>query len=390
MESSYDFLWIIPVILISTKVLGLFSGKIHMPQVVGALVAGIILGPSVLRVIPEMENPPDFLGVMSKIGVVLLMFMAGVETDLYELRKTGAASFVIALFGIIAPLLGGYFTYVMFVGTGGGDINEILKAVFIGVILTATSVSITVETLREMGKLRGKMGTAILGSAIIDDVIGIIILTILTSFKDTGVQIDDVVSKIILYFIMIIVMTFIVNIFADIINKNACYRATSIGSLAFCLILAYISERYFGIADITGAYFAGLIICNLKIKEYVENRIAVASYMFFSPVFFASIGFDTNIKELSSGIILFAVILLFAAIISKIIGCGLGAKLCGFSNKDSIGIGIGMVSRGEVALIVAQKGVEIGLLNNKLFPAVILVVIVTTLLTPIFLKLALK
>ncbi len=390
MESSYDFLWIIATILISTKVLGLFSGKIHMPQVVGALVAGIILGPSVLGVITETGTPPNFLAVMSKIGVILLMFMAGVETDLTELKKTGVASFIIALVGVIAPLIGGYLTYVGFFGTGGGDFNEILKAIFVGVILTATSVSITVETLREMGKLKGKMGTAVLGAAIIDDIIGIIILTIITSFKDSNVQIGDIILKIVLYFVLIVVIAFIVNIFASIINKNDHHRRTSIGSLAFCLILAYISEEYFGIADITGAYFAGLIICNLKIKEYVANRMAIASYMFFSPIFFASIGFDTNLNKLSSGIILFAIILMLVAIITKIIGCGLGAKLCGFSNKDSLSIGIGMVSRGEVALIVAQKGVEIGLLTSSLFPAVILVVIVTTLLTPILLKFILR
>ena len=390
MESSYDFLWIIATILIYTNVLGLFSGKIHMPQVVGALVAGIILGPSVLGVISETGTPPNFLAVMSKIGVILLMFMAGVETDLTELKKTGVASFIIALVGVIAPLLGGYLTYVGFFGVGGGDFNEILKAVFVGVILTATSVSITVETLREMGKLKGKMGTAVLGAAIIDDVIGIIILTIITSFKDSNVQIGDIILKIVLYFALIVVIAFIVNIFASIINKNDHHRRTSIGSLAFCLILAYISEEYFGIADITGAYFAGLIICNLKIKEYVANRMAIASYMFFSPIFFASIGFDTNLNKLSSGIILFAIILMIVAIITKIIGCGLGAKLCRFSNKDSLSIGIGMVSRGEVALIVAQKGVEIGLLTSNLFPAVILVVIVTTLLTPILLKFILR
>jgi len=390
MESSYDFLWIIATILIFTKVLGIFSDKIHMPQVVGALVAGIILGPSVLGVISETGSPPDFLSVMSKTGVILLMFMAGVETDLGELKKTGVASFIIALIGVIVPLLGGYITYIGFIGTGGGDINEILKAVFVGVILTATSVSITVETLREMGKLKGKVGTAILGAAIIDDVIGIIILTIITSFKDTSVHIGDIVLKIALYFLMIVVIAFIVNIFAGIINKNDHHRRTSIGSLAFCLLLAYVSEVYFGIADITGAYFAGLIICNLKIKDYVANRMGIVSYMVFSPIFFASIGFDTNLHKLSSSIILFAVALMIVAIITKIIGCGLGAKLCKFSNKDSLSIGIGMVSRGEVALIVAQKGVEMGLLSSELFPAVILVVIVTTLLTPILLKFALK
>ena len=386
---SYDFLVIIAAILISTKVLGLFSRKIHMPQVVGALVAGIILGPSVLGAVSGTSSS-EFLAVMSKIGVILLMFMAGIDTDIKELKKTGFASFVIAMIGVIVPLIGGYLTYVGCIDEYTGSADEILKAVFVGVVLTATSVSITVETLREMGKLQGRMGTAILGAAIIDDIVGIIVLTIITSFKDPTVAILDVVLKIVLYFIMIVVVAFVVHIFANIINKNNNFRRIAIYSLAGCLILSYVSEVYFGVADITGAYFAGLILCNLGIKEYVAKKMTVVSYMMFSPIFFASIGFDTNLHQLSSGIVIFAIILLLVAIATKIIGCGIGAKICKFSNKDALNIGIGMVSRGEVALIVAQKGVELGLLSTELFPAVILVVIVTTLITPILLKFTVK
>ncbi len=382
---SYDFLWIIAIILISTKFLGIFSRKIHMPQVVGALVAGIILGPSVFGVISGGTSNSEFLSVMSKIGVILLMFMAGLETDLEELKKTGIASFIIAIIGVIVPLFGGYFTYKIFFYSEGG-FDEVLKAIFVGVVLTATSVSITVETLREMGKLKGKMGTAILGAAIIDDVIGIIVLTVITSFKTPNVVILDVIIKILLYFVMIIVVSFITHIFANIIDKNNNNRRVAIYSLALCLILSYVSEVYFGVADITGAYFAGLIICNLGIKDYVTRKMSIISYMIFSPIFFASIGFDTNLRELSSSIAWFAIVLLIVAIATKIIGCGIGAKICKFSNSDAISIGVGMVSRGEVALIVAQKGVEMGLLDNNLFPAVILVVIVTTLITPILLK----
>jgi len=382
---SYDFLWIIAVILMFTKLLSLFSRKIHMPQVVGALVAGIILGPSVFGVISGGTANSEFLSVMSKIGVILLMFMAGMETDMEELKKTGLASFIIAMIGVIVPLFGGYFTYRMFFSSNG-DFDAVLKAVFVGVVLTATSVSITVETLREMNKLKGKMGTAILGAAIIDDIIGIIVLTVITSFKSANVEILDVIVKILLYFVMIVVVAFIVNIFANIINKTNNSRRAAIYSLALCLILSYVSEVYFGVADITGAYFAGLIICNLGIKEYVARKMSIISYMMFSPIFFASIGFDTNLNELSANIAVFAIVLLVVAIATKIIGCGIGAKICRFSNRDALSIGVGMVSRGEVALIVAQKGVEMGLLDNNLFPAVILVVIVTTLVTPILLK----
>jgi len=383
---SFDFLWIIAVILISTKVLGIFSRKIHMPQVVGSLLAGIILGPSALGAISGTSNS-EFLSVMSKLGVILLMFMAGMETDIDELKKTGLASFIIAMIGVIVPLFGGYLTYIGFFGSTSVNSDEILKAVFVGVVLTATSVSITVETLREMNKLKGKMGTAILGAAIIDDIIGIVVLTVITSFKAPGVEILDVVLKIILYFVMLAVVAFVIHIFASIIDKQNNFRRVAIYSLALCLLLSYVSEVYFGVADITGAYFAGLIICNLGIREYVSRKMTILSYMIFSPIFFASIGFDTNLNELSTNIAMFAIVLLLVAIITKIIGCGIGAKICRFSNKDALSIGIGMVSRGEVALIVAQKGVEIGLLDSYLFPAVILVVIVTTLVTPILLKL---
>ncbi len=379
---SYEFLLIISIILISTKVLGLFSRKIHMPQVVGALIAGVILGPSVLNLVGES----DFLKQTSEIGVIMLMFMAGLDTDLEELKKTGVASFVIAIIGVIVPLMGGYFTYAGFFGAPGNNLNTTLEAVFVGVVLTATSVSITVETLREMGKLKGRMGTAILGAAIIDDIVGIIVLTVITSFKDTSIKPTDIIIKILLYFLFMGVTAFIVNVFSKRIEQLDHRRRIAISGLVLCLILSYVSEKYFGIADITGAYFAGIIICNMGVKDYISVKINILSYMMFSPIFFASIGIKTNLNGLTSEIAAFAIILLITAIVTKIVGCGLGAKLCRFPNRESFCIGLGMVSRGEVALIVAQKGEQIGLLDEKLFPAVVLVVIVTTLITPILLK----
>lgn len=384
---SYEFLLILAVILLSTKVFGLISERVHMPQVVGALLAGVVLGPSVLGLVEET----DFLLKTSEIGVILLMFMAGLDTDLEELKKTGLASFVIALIGVVVPLIAGTGLYLVFFP----DMSEplhMLKALFIGVVLTATSVSITVETLREMGRLKGKVGTAILGAAIIDDIMGIIVLTLVSAMTDPTVQPIAVLGRIAAFFILVVIVGFVMyRLFRTITNEWSNHRRIAIYALSFCLILSFVAEHYFGIADITGAYFAGLILCNLlEAREYINKKVNILAYMFFSPVFFASMGIKTELDGMTGSLLIFSFALLAVAIITKIVGCGLGAKLMGFNWSDSLSIGLGMVSRGEVALIVAQKGAQVGLIDSSLFPPIVLVVIVTTLITPILLKLFMK
>ena len=384
---SYDFLLSLAVILLATKALGVLSERVHMPQVVGALVAGVLLGPSVFGFVSET----DFLVKTSEIGVIMLMFLAGLDTDLAELKKTGFASFVIAVIGAVLPLIGGTICYEIFF-KDVADPMDFLKALFIGVVLTATSVSITVETLREMGKLKGKVGTAVLGAAVIDDILGIIVLTVITGFADPSVKPIRVMGNIALFFVFIAIIGIIFyKAFQkmDIIWSN--HRRLAIVSLAFCFILSYIAEVFFGIADITGAYFAGIILCNiLDLREYVAKKINIMNYMFFAPVFFSSIGIKTNLEGFTSEIAMFSIVLLVIAILTKVIGCGLGAKLFRFTNHEALAVGVGMISRGEVALIVAQKGSAAGLINTSLFPAIVLVVVVTTLVTPILLKLVMN
>ena len=387
---SYSFLLFLAIIMISTKILGLFTRKIHMPAVVGALVAGVILGPSCLNLITLTGDTGVFLEQMAELGVILLMFNAGLETDLSELKKNGVASFVTALIGVIVPLIGGFLGYAFFFHTDFSDYDEVLKAVFVGVVLTATSVSITVETLREMGKLKGKVGTTILGAAVIDDIIGIIVLTIVNSLKDTSVSPITVVLKIVLYFVFIAVLIFVLTKLKVFVEEQDEKRRTAIICVALCFILSYISEEYFGIADITGAYFAGLMLCTMKVGPYVARRCEIPSYLIFSPVFFASVGLKVTLGGMDASIWIFAIILLVIAILSKVVGCGLGAKICGCTGKEAFQVGIGMISRGEVALIVAQKGYASGMLDDVLFAPIVLVVIVTTLITPILLKLVMK
>ena len=381
---SYDFLLFVAIILLSTKIFSLLSQKVNMPQVVGALLVGVLLGSSCLNILHET----DFLTKSAEIGVIFLMFLAGLDTDFDDLKATGKSSVIIAFVGVLIPLGSGFLTYYLFFHGQRPDTMIFLESAFVGIVLTATSVSITVETLREMGKLKGKMGTSILGAAIIDDILGIIALTVITSFTVPGVDIMVVLLKILLFFVFIAVCGFFVfRLFRKLEIVYGTKRRVAIYAVAFCLLLSYISEVYFGVVDITGAYFAGLILCNVtETKSYIASKINITSYMFFTPIFFASIGIKTVITGMSQELILFTLALLIVAILSKIVGCGLGAKICGFSNMDSLAIGVGMISRGEVALIVAQKGEQAGLISPTLFPAIVLVVIVTTLITPILLK----
>lgn len=384
---DYSFLVVIALIMLSTKVLGIASEKVNMPQVVGALIAGLLLGPSCFGLIGES----DFLVKTAEIGVIILMFMAGLDTDLEELRHTGLSALVIATIGVIVPFLGGAGCYLLF--NSEPDSLKMIKAAFIGVVLTATSVSITVETLREMGKLKSRVGTAIMAAAVIDDVLGIIVLTILTGFTDSTVEPAMVFVRIIAYFICLAVVTVVVRrLFRRLCSRfDRIHRRIAIYALAFCFLLSFVSEHFFGIADITGAYFAGIMLSDhSEARTYIVKRINTMSYMLFSPIFFASIGIKTELAGLDGNLILFAVALTLVAIVTKIIGCGIGARLTGFKTYDSVSIGLGMVSRGEVALIVAQKGSMAGLISGTMFPAVVLMVIVTTLVTPLLLKVGMK
>ena len=384
---SYEFLLMIAIVLLFTKVFGLTSERVHMPQVVGALVAGVILGPSGLGWIGET----DFLAKTAEIGVIMLMFNAGMDTELDELKKTGFASFVIAVIGVVVPLAGGAACYLLLEGDPS-DTQNLLKAAFTGVVLSATSVSITVETLRELGRLKSRVGTAILGAAVIDDILGIVVLTVLTGFTDPTVQPLVVFARIGAFFVAVLVVVMVMHkVFAKMEQIWSHHRRLAIYAVAFALLMSYAAERFFGIADITGAYFAGIAMCTLpETRDYVASKTCVMGYMIFSPLFFSSIGIKTELAGLTGQLILFALVLTLVAIASKVIGCGLGARLMGFQAYDAMGIGLGMVSRGEVALIVAQKGAQVGLLDARMFPPIVLVVIVTTLVTPVLLKFGMK
>ncbi|HWP50558.1 MAG TPA: cation:proton antiporter [Clostridia bacterium] len=378
---SYRFIFDVAIILLVTKSFSILTKKADMPQVVGALVAGLLLGPSLLGLV----QPSDFMNQVSELGVIVLMFGAGLQTDIKELRRSGKAAFFIALCGVIVPLAGGYFLAAIF--NRGHEV--VLENLFVGTVLTATSVSITVETLKEMGKLSTNSGNAILGAALIDDIIGLVLLTLVTGAADETVSIITVILKVVAFFAVSLLLGGFFHKLIQMWMNSASWnrKRFAIISLAFCFFYAYIAEAVFGVADITGAFIAGLIISNTTRATYVSSRCDILSYMLLSPIFFAGIGLKVSRTALSMDTIVLSLSLLVIAVITKIVGCGLGAKLCGYTKDESLRIGVGMISRGEVALIVANKGIATGLMNTIFLIPLVLVVVGTTIVTPILLRL---
>ena len=372
------------IIILTAKFFGLAARKCKAPQVVGEIIAGLLIGPCVLNLV----HISDTISVFAEIGVVLLMFSTGLGTNLKELIKAGPIATIIACVGVAVPLAGGTLLYSIFYGFAAVGSTEFYKALFIGTIMTATSVSITVAALQEMGHLKSFLGTTIVSAAVIDDVIGIVVLTcVLGAGSGTGTGLGKVLFNTVLFFATAIGVGLIAHFAMKWLDKrNPHTQRITIVSMAFCFAMAYIAEEYFGIADITGAYIAGIVLCSMDDASYVERRVDISNYVLFAPVFFASIGLKTDISGLTPQILLFSVCFVIVALITKVIGCGLAAKICRFNWADSLKVGVGMMTRGEVALIVAQKGLDIGVVDPVYFTAVILLIVVSSVATPLVLK----
>ncbi len=384
---SYEFFKDLAIIIITSKVFGLIAKKLKAPQVIGSIVAGLLLGPGILGIV----DMSDFISGMAEIGVVLLMFSAGLETNLKELVKTGPAALTIAAAGVLVPLGGGFLLYSLFYGFAPVGSDQFFSALFTGTIMTATSVSITVQTLRELGFLKGKVGTIIMSSAIIDDILGIIVLTFVVGFKSADAKPIDVVIKTVLFIVFSVGVGFCIYLLFKMLDKRFYHqRRIPIFGLALCFVMAYCAEKFFGIADITGAYTAGIILCSLRDAEYIAGKMDISSYMLFGPVFFASIGLKTQFNGFTLDLLWFSLGFVAVALITKVIGCGLAARAFGFGFKDSLKIGVGMMTRGEVALIVSQKGLSVGLVKPEYFTSVILLIICSSIISPIILKLLFK
>ncbi len=365
------------LILILTKLLGSLTDKLRLTNVVGALLAGVILGPSMLNIV----SYDTFWEYAAHIGVILLMFNAGLETDLDHLKKVGISSFLIALLGVIIPLILGFSIGYFLMNL------SYMESIFLGIIFTPTSVSITSQTLKDLKVFSSKSGSAIMGAAIIDDILGVFILTLFGGSLGQDVKIQSVIIGLVLFFIFTFLLIKFVPPFLNnlIINKEHKHRMP-LYALILCFAIAFISEELFHVTAIIGAYLTGVIFSKYVFHHTVYKQLNYLSYFIFSPIFFASIGMQTTLSSFTKTTLLFTIILFIGALISKFIACGMTSKVLGFSLIDSSRIGAGMISRGEVALIIINIGIANGILKDNLISPLIIVVILTTITTPILLS----
>jgi Kef-type K+ transport system membrane component KefB len=380
---TYSILLELSILIITAKFFGVLAKKIGAPQVVGEIVAGLLIGPTCFNLV----KADQFVSYMSEIGVILLMFTAGIGTNLKSLMKSGLKATIIATIGVLVPLVLGTIMALCFWGFDGWGTKKFYQAMFIGTILTATSVSITVATLQELGKIKTDVGQAIVSAAIIDDVIGIIVLTIVLGVSTGTGGYLEVCLKTIGFFAFALVAGYVTyRIFKWYDKRHPHTHRISIYGTGVAFLFAYLAEHFFGIADITGAYVAGVVLCNLSDADYIEQKVEVNSYMIFGPVFFASIGLKTTIKGMDWNLVWFSLAFVLVGLIGKVVGCGGISRALGFNKKESLQIGVGMMTRGEVALIVAQKGLAVGMIESKYFTSVILLIITSSMLVPILLK----
>lgn len=381
--SQFHFLLEIALILVAVKIAGHLSKKIGQPAVFGELLVGVILGPSLLGWVQQS----DMLRDLAEIGVILLMFLAGLETDVNEFKRTAYGSTLTAVGGVVLPLLAGFGIGLLF----GYNYST---SIFLGTVLVATSVSISVQTLRELGKLQSKEGVTILGAAVLDDILGIITLSIVIGFvaSDEGsgslAGILFLLVKIIVFFLITILLgrTLLPRLFRAVSGLLTTEVVLTFG-IVTALAFAYFAEML-GMAGIVGSYFAGLMLSLSNYREELFEKVETISFSFFVPIFFVSIGVTAQVQNFTMEILYFIVILTLVAVLTKLIGGGLGAKLAGFNWRSSTIIGAGMVARGEVGLIVATIGLQKGLIDQNLFTAAVIIVLVTTLVTPPALKAA--
>ncbi|MCR4758198.1 MAG: cation:proton antiporter [Butyrivibrio sp.] len=371
------------IIIISAKLFGLIARKLKAPQVAGEIIAGLLIGPSLFNIV--VDN--DFWSGMAEIGVILLMFSAGLETNIDNLKKSGLKATALAVAGVSVPLVLGAVMYMCFYGFSAPGSTTFVEAIFIGTILTATSVSITVQALKELGKISTEVGTTIMSAAIIDDVIGIVVLTAVLGLKDPNANLGAVCIKTVVFFALSLVAGVIIfKIMQRFVRRWPHTRRIPIMGMALAFVLAYVADKYFGVADITGAYVAGIILSSLDDSAYIDRKMDISSYMIFGPIFFASVGLQTNLRTVDLSILAFSVAFVLVGLFGKVVGCGLVAKLLKYNNSDALKIGVGMMTRGEVALIVAQRGLKAEIIDSKYFTAVILLIVVSSILTPIVLK----
>lgn len=374
------FLGELILILLTTVLLGQLFARFNMPAVVGELLSGIVLGPALLNLV----KPNDIISLFSQFGVILLMFLAGLESDLDLLKKYFKLSFTVAGIGVVLPVI---FMELASYAFG----MKPLEAIFIGIVFAATSVSISVVVLKEAHQLQTRAGTAILGAAVVDDILAVIVLSLFTTFSHeggkSGITNNFFINLLIeaAYFVVVwIIYKFIAPYFMKIAEKLDVNYSVVIASLILALTMAWAAD-FVGLSAVVGAFFGGLAIRQTPQYKEVNSSISAIGYSVFIPVFFADIGlsmtFDSFFKD-----IWFILVMTVLAVVSKFWAGKYSSEMFGFSKNEANIVGSGMVSRGEVALIVAQIGITHHLFPEDIYSSLILVIIITTVLSPFILN----
>ena len=372
---------ILCLILLFALIGGQIANRCSLPAVIGELLAGIVIGPAMLNWV----QPSGLIKSFSDIGVVLLMFLAGLESDLAILKKLWKPSFLVATFGMIVPIVIAYLTGIAF------KFSQ-TESLFLGITFAATSVSISVAVLQEMKKLETKEGMTILGAAVVDDLLSVILLSVVSSV--TGTHTDSANANLGLGLTLLLQLVYLVVLLAASIwlfprilklsERFLLPAAKPLVTIIIVLLAAFGAEKV-GLSNVIGAFFVGLAFSRLPDKQKLQKSFTDIGYSLFIPIFFASIGLEMSITGIFKDGLLF-IVLFVGSVISKLVGASVGAKMAGFSSSSAYQVGTGMISRGEMALVVAQIGLSNHLLAPAAYSTVVGVIILTTLIAPIMLK----
>lgn len=388
MSPTLQFLLALSTLIACARIGGALSKRLGQPAVLGELLAGVLLGPSLLNYFHLPWFSDAHLGEnvkrLAELGVIFLMFLAGLEIDLREMAKTGGAAALAGILGVVAPVLLGYGAARLFQ-------YPFREALFIGIVLSATSVSISAQTLMELGVLRRRESLTLLGAAVIDDVLVILVLSLFLAL--TG-DVGGGWGPVLLVFLRMIAYLGVAGALGFFLLPRLSQWAERLpisqGLMSFvivaALLYAWAAEVVGGVAAITGAFLVGLAFARSPLRREIEHNFSALTYGFFVPLFFVSIGLEANAREVTGSGLLFGVVLIAVAVISKVLGSGLGAWRGGLTRGEALRLGLGMISRGEVGLIVASVGLSEGLIDEVVFAEIVLVVLVTTVLTPLLLR----
>lgn len=387
MPETLPLLLALALIIFAAKAGGYLSTRLRQPAVLGELLVGLVLGPSALNLfgLPHFAgtHAEEVVHALAEIGVIFLMFVAGLEVDLGEMLRSGKVALLAGNLGVLVPLIGGFALALAF----GRDLYP---ALFVGLILTATSVSISAQTLLELGVLRTRAGLALLGAAVVDDVVAILILSIFLAVTGTGASARPLWLVIVLmlafFALAILLAARFFNPLIRLVDRLPVSEGVLSAVVVITLLFAWSAEVVGGVAAITGAFIAGVFFGRTRFRAEIERGMHTLTYSFFVPIFLVSIGLRANLRDLDAAGLVFLMALILVAILSKIVGSGLGARLGGFDNPTSLRVGLGMVSRGEVGLIVASIGLNAGLVDGTEYSQVVIMVLVTTLATPLLLR----